>query len=32
MIFLRRLMSDRTFDGFMRMATGISRQAASSSS
>lgn len=26
MIFLRGLMSDRAFDGFMRMATGISRQ------
>ena len=25
MIFLRRLMSDRAFDGFMRRATGISR-------
>lgn len=32
MIFLRGLMSDRIFDGFMRMATGISRQAAASSS
>lgn len=28
MIFLRRLLSDRAFDGFMRMATGIPRQAA----
>ncbi|ACS85053.1 oxidoreductase [Musicola paradisiaca] len=26
MIFIRRLLSDRAFDGFMRMATGISRQ------
>lgn len=25
LIFMRRLMSDRAFDGFMRMATGISR-------
>lgn len=25
MIFIRRLLSDRAFDGFMRMATGISR-------
>lgn len=25
MIFMRRLLSDRAFDGFMRMATGISR-------
>ncbi|GJE28164.1 oxidoreductase [Methylobacterium organophilum] len=28
MIFLRRFLSDRAFDGFMRMATGISRAAA----
>ncbi|WMI98003.1 oxidoreductase [Pseudomonas chlororaphis subsp. aurantiaca] len=28
LIFLRRLLSDRTFDGLMRLATGISRQAA----
>lgn len=28
MIFMRRLLSDRAFDGLMRMATGISRQAA----
>lgn len=27
MIFLRSLLSDRAFDGFMRMATGISRTA-----
>lgn len=26
MLFLRRLLSDRAFDGFMRMATGIARQ------
>jgi NAD(P)-dependent dehydrogenase (short-subunit alcohol dehydrogenase family) len=32
MIFLRGLMSDRVFDGFMRMATGTSRQAASTNS
>lgn len=25
MIFMRRLLSDRAFDGFMRMATGISK-------
>jgi NAD(P)-dependent dehydrogenase (short-subunit alcohol dehydrogenase family) len=25
MIFLRRILSDRAFDGFMRMATGLSR-------
>jgi hypothetical protein len=25
MIFMRRLLSDRAFDGFMRLATGISR-------
>lgn len=25
MIFMRRWLSDRAFDGFMRMATGISR-------
>ena len=28
MIFLRRILSDRAFDGFMRMATGISRVSA----
>lgn len=28
MIFMRRLLSDRAFDGFMRMATGISRKQA----
>lgn len=28
MIFMRRLLSDRAFDGLMRVATGISRQAA----
>ncbi|NIJ84907.1 NAD(P)-dependent dehydrogenase (short-subunit alcohol dehydrogenase family) [Xanthomonas arboricola] len=28
MIFLRRLLSDRGFDGFIRMATGIPRKAA----
>ncbi|AZC38711.1 oxidoreductase [Pseudomonas chlororaphis] len=28
LIFLRRLLSDRAFDGLMRLATGISRQAA----
>jgi hypothetical protein len=27
MIFMRSLLSDRVFDGFMRMATGISRNA-----
>lgn len=27
MIFMRRLLSDRAFDGFMRMATGISKAA-----
>lgn len=27
MIFMRSLLSDRAFDGFMRMATGISRNA-----
>ncbi|BET11195.1 oxidoreductase [Pandoraea sputorum] len=27
MIFIRRLLSDRAFDGFMRVATGISRKA-----
>lgn len=26
MIFIRRILSDRAFDSFMRMATGISRQ------
>ncbi|MDT4825465.1 3-hydroxybutyrate dehydrogenase [compost metagenome] len=28
MIFMRRLLSDRAFDDFMRMATGVSRQQA----
>ena len=32
MIFMRSLLSDRVFDGFMRMATGISRNAVSGKS
>lgn len=26
MIFIRKILSDRAFDGFMRIATGISRK------
>jgi len=32
MIFMRRLMSDRAFDGFIRMASGIPRPAAAGNS